>query len=701
MRKDIACTNRELSWIEFNFRVLYQAFDKNNPLLERLKFIAITASNLDEFIMVRVGGLMYMRKKGKRRKDPSGMTPYAQLKAINKRVNQMYREQYTHYSKTLEPALAEKGFNRKRYNELSPEQKSFLSDYVSRELAPVLTPSAVELGAVKPLIHNLELHILARIQGDKKDRDKYAVMPLGFETKRFIILPSEAGRCEFILLEDAVKAHISNWFEGCRVLECCSFRPTRNADIELQEDEAPDLLTGMEEVLEERKSSDCIRLEIESGMSEKGGEFLRELLECGKRWTFRLDGPLNLKAFMDMTSIEGFESLKNEPWQPQPSDQIDPSAGIFEQIQKKDILLYHPYESFDPVIRFVEEAAGDPSVLSIKLVIYRTSSKSPMVAALKRAAENGKYVTALLELKARFDERSNIEWARMLENSGVQVIYGVKGLKTHSKVCVVVRREEAGVVRYVHYGTGNYNDKTAKLYSDISYMTCNEALGFDATAFFNSVSGYSQPQNLRRLYMSPITLRKKITQMIEAETERAKNSQKAEITAKMNSLVDKNLIEKLYAASQAGVEIKLNVRGICCLKPGVEGLSENITVTSIVDRFLEHARIYCFYHGGNENIFISSADWMTRNLDKRVELLVPIDSANCKKRLKSFLNTHLADNVSSWTLLPDGSYKKNRPKKGEKRIRSQEQLYLQACRRTERKRGKVVDQLTPHMGENY
>ncbi|ARN56852.1 polyphosphate kinase 1 [Sedimentisphaera salicampi] len=700
MSREIPYTNRELSWIDFNFRVLYQAFDKNNPLLERLKFAAITASNLDEFIMVRVGGLMYMRKRGKRRKDPSGMTPYAQLKAINKRVNQMYCEQYTHYTKTLEPALAGKGFKRKRYSELSSEQKSFLDDYISRELAPVLTPSAVELDAVKPLIHNLELNMLVRIEGEKKNKDKYAVMPLGIETKRFILLPSDVGRCEFILLEDAVKEHISNWFEGCKVLECCSFRPTRNADIELQEDEAPDLLTGMEEVLEERKSSDCIRVEIESGVSARAEEFLRELLGCDKKWTFRLDGPLDLKAFMEMTSVEGFESLKNEPWHPQPSDQIDPSAGIFEQIQKKDILLYHPYESFDPVIRFVEEAAGDPSVLSIKLVIYRTSSKSPMAAALKRAAENGKYVTALVELKARFDERSNIEWARVLENSGVQVIYGVKGLKTHSKVCVVVRREETGVVRYVHYGTGNYNDKTAKLYCDISYMTCNEALGFDATAFFNSVSGYSQPQNLRRLYMSPITLRKKITQLIEAETERAKNGQQAQITAKMNSLVDEKLIGKLYDASKAGVEIKLNVRGICCLKPGVEGLSENITVTSIVDRFLEHARIYCFYQGGSENIFISSADWMTRNLDKRVELLVPIDSKHCKKRLKSFLETHMADNVSSWTLLPDGSYRKNTPRKGEKRLRSQEELYLQACRRTERKRQKVIDKLTPHMGEN-
>ncbi|OXU15021.1 polyphosphate kinase 1 [Sedimentisphaera salicampi] len=700
MSREIPYTNRELSWIDFNFRVLYQAFDKNNPLLERLKFAAITASNLDEFIMVRVGGLMYMRKRGKRRKDPSGMTPYAQLKAINKRVNQMYCEQYTHYTKTLEPALAGKGFKRKRYSELSSEQKAFLDDYISRELAPVLTPSAVELDAVKPLIHNLELNMLVRIEGEKKNKDKYAVMPLGIETKRFILLPSDVGRCEFILLEDAVKEHISNWFEGCKVLECCSFRPTRNADIELQEDEAPDLLTGMEEVLEERKSSDCIRVEIESGVSARAEEFLRELLGCDKKWTFRLDGPLDLKAFMEMTSVEGFESLKNEPWHPQPSDQIDPSAGIFEQIQKKDILLYHPYESFDPVIRFVEEAAGDPSVLSIKLVIYRTSSKSPMAAALKRAAENGKYVTALVELKARFDERSNIEWARVLENSGVQVIYGVKGLKTHSKVCVVVRREETGVVRYVHYGTGNYNDKTAKLYCDISYMTCNEALGFDATAFFNSVSGYSQPQNLRRLYMSPITLRKKITQLIEAETERAKNGQQAQITAKMNSLVDEKLIGKLYDASKAGVEIKLNVRGICCLKPGVEGLSENITVTSIVDRFLEHARIYCFYQGGSENIFISSADWMTRNLDKRVELLVPIDSKHCKKRLKSFLETHMADNVSSWTLLPDGSYRKNTPRKGEKRLRSQEELYLQACRRTERKRQKVIDKLTPHMGEN-
>ena len=437
-------------------------------------------------------------------------------------------------------------------------------------------------------------------------------------------------------------------------------------------------MSGMQEVLYRRRTADCVRLEIDFDCSQLMVDYLRERLEVDDRDVFRVNGPLDLSAMMHLCSLDGYATLRDPAWPAQASPLVDLTQSLFSAIGERDILLSHPYESFEPVVRLIEEAAADPDVLAIKQVLYRTSRKSPIVAALKRAGERGKYVTAIVELKARFDEARNIEWARELEQAGVQVIYGVKGLKTHAKVCIIVRREPHGIQRYVHFGTGNYNEMTARLYSDVSFLTCNDELGADASAFFNAVTGYSQPQQYRRIDAAPIGLRKRLLSMIDAEAERKRQGQRGYIAAKLNALVDPAIIEALYRASQAGVTIRLNVRGVCCLRPGVPGLSENISVISVVDRFLEHARIMYFYHGGDERMFISSADWMPRNLDRRVELLVPIDDMACRKKLMEILDSYFRDNQNAWMLQPDGTYHRLSPEEGETPIRSQQLLYQMA-----------------------
>ncbi len=453
---------------------------------------------------------------------------------------------------------------------------------------------------------------------------------------------------------------------------------TRNSDISLREDVAADLMSGMEQVLHQRRTADSIRLEIAEKASELTLAFLRSSLELDARDVFKVSGPLDLSAMMYLTDTDGFPALREPAWPPQKSPSIDPAQKMFDNISQSDQLLCHPYESFEPVVRFIEEAALDPDVLAIKQVLYRTSRRSPIVAALKRAAERGKYVTAIVELKARFDEARNIEWARELEQVGVQVIYGVRGLKTHAKVCIIVRREPSGIQRYVHFGTGNYNEATARAYSDISYFTCNEELGADASAFFNAITGYSQPQSFRQLEAAPIGLRKKILAMIDGETQRKRQGQRAYIAAKLNALVDPEIIEALYRASHAGVIVRLNIRGTCCLRPGVPGLSENISVVSVIDRFLEHARILYFHHGGDEQVFISSADWMPRNLDRRVELLVPIVHAPSRRRLIEILDTYFRDNQNSWQLQTDGTYKRLQQEGNQPAARAQKILYEQA-----------------------
>ena len=483
-----------------------------------------------------------------------------------------------------------------------------------------------------------------------------------------------------MLLEELVTHFIADFFPGREVVECVPFRVTRNADVELQEDAAADLMVGMEELLESRRQSRVVRLEHGHTASSVLVDFLARAMEIRKEDLFPIDGPLDLTYLFNLHGLEGFDSLRDESWPSQSTPRIDPAEDMFTTISAGDVLIVHPYERFDPVVRLIEEAAVDPDVLAIKQALYRTSRNSPIVAALKRAAEHGKYVSVIVELKARFDEARNIEWAREMEQAGVQVIYGIRGLKTHAKVCVIVRRESSGIVRYMHFGTGNYNEVTANLYSDVSLFTNNEVLGSDATAFFNAVTGASEPIQLRELASAPISLRSRILDLIDAETRRCLEGQKAEIVAKLNALVDTEVIDALYRASQAGVKIRLNIRGICCLRPGVKGLSETIRVVSIVDRYLEHARVIYFLHGGKNQLFISSADWMPRNLDRRVELLVPVDDEACREKLLQTLRIYFRDTANTWEMDGDGKYHRIHKKDGP--VRAQKILHERAKQTT-------------------
>ncbi|MGE3780530.1 MAG: polyphosphate kinase 1, partial [Pirellulaceae bacterium] len=574
--------NRELSWLEFNQRVLDEARDNQVPLLERLKFLSITGSNLDEFFMVRVGGLQILRGRGITKPDVTGMSPAEQLEAISVRAHRMMLDQYHCFMDEIEPRLVEAGIRRIRRGEMTERQQQVAEQILASEIFPILSPIAVTSPESFPQLINQTLNICVRLAPAGKSKEsRFAVIPFGRMARRFITLPADRGYA-YTLVEDVASMFVERFFAGERVLESVPFRITRNADIAIQDDSAADLLADMEELLVERKHSDCVRLETTTEISPELLAFLQRVLDVDGSDVFQAPGPLGLSDFMQLTELKGFEGLRYEPWPPQSSPDVDPTKSMFDVITRRDVLLCHPYDSFDPVVRLIEEAADDPDVLAIKQTLYRTSRNSPIVAALARAARRGKYVTAVVELKARFDEARNIEWGRQLEHSDVQVIYGVRGLKTHSKVCVIVRREPRGFVRYVHFGTGNYNEVTSRIYSDISLMTCNEEFGADATSFFNALTGYSQPQPFRKLDMAPLGLRDKLLEMIEAETRRRQQGQKAHLVAKLNSLVDPPIIEAMYAASQAGVTVKLNVRGICCLRPGVPGLSENIEVISIV-----------------------------------------------------------------------------------------------------------------------
>ncbi len=749
--------NRELSWLEFDQRVLDEARDPTIPLLERLKFLAITSSNLDEFTMVRVGSLQLLLAEGESRPDPNGLTTTEQLRAIGERMHSFADEQYRVYLSELEPALAQAGMRRVQPQELNDRQRKHVLALFEQEIFPVLTPMAVAVvldsatsdlapeasanetraakkRATKKKVAPLAaptIPVLTRTDGATSVTDapvffpsadtpsfpplinqslslcvrlapsagslvpRFAIVPFGRNRQRFLTLPSESG-FSFILLEDVVGLFLALLFPGETIEECVPFRITRNADLELREDLAFDLLREMQEIVNARREGACVRLEVAESGSQIVREFLQSAVAVADEWVFAVPGPLDLGAFFRLTDSQGFDALRYEQWSPKPLPQVDPAESLFTTIARRDVLLYHPYESFDLVVRLIEEAADDPDVLAIKQTLYRSSAKSPIVAALKRAAQKGKYVTAVVELKARFDELRNIEWARDLERAEVQVIYGVKGLKTHAKVCLIVRREPQGITRYVHFGTGNYNEITSRIYSDVSLMTCNDDLGADATAFFNAITGYSQPQQFRKIEMAPIGLRDKLLEMIEAEAQRKKHGQKAVIMAKFNALVDERMIEALYEASQEGVKIRLNVRGICCLRPGVPGLSENITVTSVVDRFLEHARVFYFYHGGDERLFISSADWMPRNLDRRVELLVPVEDPACRTKLMAIMKTHFQDNVKAKKLLPNGTYERVKPSSSAEPCRSQEVLYRRAIDAIEQAERAALTVFEPH-----
>ena len=674
--------NRELSWIEFNERVLQEARDPEIPLLERLKFLAITATNLDEFFMVRVGSLKRMIEKNPLETDPSGLSVSVQMEEVLQRVRKMIYDQYLCYLDHIEPGLELSGIRRLSAHELTENQKKYVSNVFEEEIFPVISPMAYKPGLHPPLLLNLGLHFIVKLKSEKDARQaRYAIIPVGTILERFIRIPSETG-FQYILIEEVIRMFIDRFFYDEPIQEFGLFRITRNADLSVEEEFAPDFLMEMEEVVDARKYSDCIRLETEEHFSPSLLAFLQKHFKILEVETFAIPGPLNLGGFHKIAGLDLFPELKYEPWVPRISPEIDMKESLFDILKKKNVLLLHPYESFDPVLKFINEAAEDPKVLAIKQILYRTSRNSPVVAALMKAAERGKYVTAVVELKARFDEERNIEWARKLEEAGVQVIYGVKRLKTHAKICIVIRREFSGIMRYVHFSTGNYNELTAKLYSDVSYMTSREDLGADATSFFNAITGYSQPQKFLKIEAAPLGLRSRILELIEGEIQRKSQGEDAMIMIKINALVDKEIIDALYRASQKGVKVRLNVRGICCLRPGIRGLSENIEVVSIVDRYLEHSRILYFYHAGNEKVFISSADWMPRNLDRRVELLVPVDDEFCRQRLIDVLHSCFNDNVKSRRLLANGTYE--RIQKGKKKLyHMQKDLYRQAVKAVE------------------
>lgn len=648
--------NRELSWLEFDARVLGEAEDILNPLFERLKFLSITASNLDEFFMVRVASLKDMVNAGYTKKDIAGMTAAEQLAALDERTHAFVKRQYKIYNDELVPALAKEGFHIiGSHEELTHEQEIFVDKYFHEDVYPVLTPMAVDSSRPFPLIRNKTLNIAALLK--KKNGDdgtEFATVQVPSVLPRFVRLPGEQDT--IILLEEIIERNIDKLFLNYDILCAYPYRIMRNADLSIDEEDAADLLKEIEKQLKKRQWGQAIRLEVQGNIDKQLLKRLKSELNITDSDIYRIDGPLDLTFLMKLYGSFDYAKLKTPKYMPAPVPELMNGKNIFEAVREGDILLHHPYQTFDPVVDFVRQAANDPGVLAIKQTLYRVSGNSPIVAALAAAAENGKQVSVLVELKARFDEENNIIWARKLEQAGCHVIYGLVGLKTHSKITLVVRREEDGIRRYVHLGTGNYNDSTAKLYCDMGLFTCSPAIGEDATAVFNMLSGYSEPVGWNKLSLAPLWLRERFHYLVEREIRHAKEGQEAHIIAKMNSVCDKDIIELMYKASKAGVKIELIVRGICCLIPQLEGVSENITVRSIVGTFLEHSRIFYFENGGNPEIYMASADWMSRNLDRRVEIMFPVEDAKLKKEVKHILDVQLADNVKAQLMQPDGSY---------------------------------------------
>lgn len=675
-------TNRELSWILFDRRVLGEARDKNIPLFERLKFLSITASNLDEFFMVRVASLKDMVNAGYNKKDIAGMTPAEQLAAIDTAIHELVDMQYSTWNRSLTPQLAKNGLLVIGGHEaLTEEEGVFVDRYFEENVYPVLTPMAVDSSRPFPLIRNKSLNIAALVRKkDGKGELEFAMVQVPSVLSRIIQLPTDGKARRVILLEEIIERNMNKLFLNYDIVCAHPFRIMRNADLTIEEDEAEDLLKEIEKQLKKRQWGEAIRLEVEEGMDKKLLKILRTELHMEEQNIYEINGPLDLTVLMKLYGLEGYEHLKTPKYISQPVPELPQGCDIFERIREGDILLHHPYQTFEPVVDFIRQAARDKEVLAIKQTLYRVSGNSPIIAALAQAAENGKQVTVLVELKARFDEENNIVWARMLEKAGCHVIYGLVGLKTHSKITLVVRREEDGIRRYVHLGTGNYNDATAKLYTDVGLMTCSEDIGEDATAVFNMLSGYSEPLVWNRLSVAPLWLKDKFLYLIDREKKNAQEGREAHIIAKMNSLCDRNVIAALYEASAAGVRIELIVRGICCLKTGIKGVSENITVRSIVGNFLEHSRIFYFENGGNYEIYCGSADWMPRNLERRVEILFPVNSPGLKEELLHILECQLKDNVKASELKPDGTYVKP-DKRGRSLFQSQEFFCQEAIRK--------------------
>lgn len=692
--------NRELSWIAFNNRVLGEARDKTIPLFERLKFLSITASNLDEFFMVRVASLKDMVNAEYTKKDIAGMTPLEQLEAVNNATHELVNVQYSTYNRSLLPLLSQNGLKIiENHEDLTEADKQFVDRYFQDNVYPVLTPMAVDSSRPFPLIRNKSLNLGALVSRKEEEKGlikkhlfrkksisgkelEFATVQVPSVLPRIVQLPEDKnGTKRVILLEQIIERNMGKLFLNYDIECVYPFRIMRNADLTIEEEEAADLLKEIEKQLKKRQWGQAIRLEVEDGIDKRLLAIIQKELMIEEKDIYDIPGPLDLTFLMKMYGLPGFEQLKTKAYTPQPVANLMPGADIFEEIRKRDILLHHPYEVFTPVVDFIKQASRDPQVLAIKQTLYRVSGNSPIIAALAQAAENGKQVSVLVELKARFDEENNIVWAKKLEQAGCHVIYGLVGLKTHCKITLVVRKEEEGIRRYVHLGTGNYNDQTARLYTDLGLLTCNEAIGEDATAVFNMLSGYSEPLGWNHLAVAPIWLKEKFLYLINREKKNANQNRPARIVAKMNSLCDPDIIKALYEAAAEGVKIDLIVRGICCLRTGIEGTNDNITVRSIVGNFLEHARIFYFENAGKAELYMGSADWMPRNLERRVEILFPILNPELKEKVWHVLDVQLRDTMKAQILQPDGTYDKV-DRRGKELFNAQEEFckeYIKAA----------------------
>jgi polyphosphate kinase len=677
--------NRELSWLEFNGRVLEEACDATNPLLERLKFACIVASNLDEFFMVRVAALKHDLAEGDTAPDVAGLSPAQQLQRISERAHAMVDELYAALTGEILPPLAERGLRLVRPGDLEPPARANLARYFRDEVLPALTPLAIDASRPFPMLAGLSLN-LAVLLGppDGEEEPRLAVVQVPGRLPRLVRPPGVEGMMH-LLLENVIWAELASLFPGQEIRDVAAFRIARDAELDFDDEGGRDFLEVIEEELKNRRRSGVVRLEVEDGVSSPLLALLVSRLEVGPEDVYRIRGPVDIRPLTSLVDLPSLEDLRDTPLKPQP---VIEAAGeaLFALLDERDVVLHHPYDSFDPVVSLASSAADDPDVLAIKQTLYRTSGDSPVVRSLARAAENGKQVTVLVELLARFDEQSNIRWARRLEESGCHVIYGIRGYKTHSKILLVVRRGRQGIRRYVHLGTGNYNERTARLYTDFGLMTSDREVGEDASAFFNALTGFSDPPRMRKLVMAPTHLRDRALRLVNRERQRAEAGAPAEIRAKMNSLVDEDIIRALYEAAKAGVRIRLAVRGICCLRPGLKGVSDSIEVVSVVDRFLEHSRIFHFKNGGDEEVYLSSADWMPRNLDKRIEILFPVESPDGRQKVLAALDAIFQDNVKGRRLQADGTYKRRRPAKGEEACRSQIELHREAKRAADRLR---------------
>jgi polyphosphate kinase len=670
--------NRELSWLAFNERVLEEAADATNPLLERVKFAAIAASNLDEFFMVRVAALQHAAADEHNVVDLAGLTVSQQLSAVSQRAHAFVDRLYELVSSELMPALARVGVHIVSWRALDHAQQAALGAYFRESVLPVLTPLAIDSARPFPLLSSLSLNLALRLApSGAGEEPRLAIVQVPLVLARLV---AAGPPYTFALLEDVIAAHLAELFPGQTILEHAPIRLSRDAELELDDEGGRTHLEAVEREVRRRRRSDVVRLEIGSSASRQLVDTLCQQLDISDDEVYHIPGPLDFRVLMALTDLPGLDGYRDVASRPVDVLANLPEPDLFAVLEERDLLLHHPYEAYDPVLALIAQAADDPDVLAIKQTLYRTSVGSPIIASLQRAAERNKQVTVLVELTARFDEERNIHWARSLEEAGAHVIYGVHGFKTHAKICLIVRRTPQGLRRYVHLGTGNYNEKTARLYTDFGLLTSSHTIAEDASAFFSALTGYSDPPRLKRLVMAPTGLRRRFLKLIDRERQRADSGQPAEIVAKMNSLIDKDIILALCAASQAGVSIRLNVRGICALRPGVPGISDRIEVVSIVDRFLEHSRIYYFHNGGEEEVYLGSADWMTRNLDKRVELVFPVEEEAHKEKALYALRAMFRDSTKARWLESDGVYRRRQPLAGEAPFRVQEHLLSEAHR---------------------